>query len=181
MLKIEELVHAYIHSQCDFEREMVLTNHFQGDWEADILIINSEGFSHEIEIKLSKSDFKNDFKKFYTHHTTGEKFLKHEKISSGDYVCNAFSFLLPMGMVDHDLIPQHCGIVEFYHNVDSWETEFYFIRKPKNLHQDSYWNLNDKELFMRKLAHNLLQKKMEVKGKHEELIFKNPFDIRKLK
>ena len=80
-MKIEELVHAYIHSQCDFEREMVLTNHFQGDWEADILIINSEGFSHEIEIKLSKSDFKNDFKKFYTHHTTGEKFLKHEKIS----------------------------------------------------------------------------------------------------
>ena len=62
MLKIEELVHAFIYSQCDFEKEIVLTNHFQADWEADILIVDAEGFSHEIEIKLSKSDFKNDFK-----------------------------------------------------------------------------------------------------------------------
>lgn len=58
MLKIEELVHAFIYSQCDFEKEIVLTNHFQADWEADILIVDPEGFSHEIEIKLSKSDFK---------------------------------------------------------------------------------------------------------------------------
>lgn len=75
MLKIEELVHAFIHSQCDFEKEIVLTNHFQADWEADLLIIDSEGFSHEIEIKLSKSDFKNDFRKSYTNASTGERFL----------------------------------------------------------------------------------------------------------
>ncbi|WP_336734510.1 hypothetical protein [Chryseobacterium sp. VD8] len=84
MLKIEELVHAFIHSQCNFEKEIVLTNHFQADWEADILIVDSEGYSHEIEIKLSKSDFKNDFKKSYTNSSTGEKFLKHDKISCGD-------------------------------------------------------------------------------------------------
>ena len=65
MLKIEELVHAFIHTNCDFEKEIVLTNHFHSDWEADMLIIESEGFSHEIEIKLSKNDFKNDFNKSY--------------------------------------------------------------------------------------------------------------------
>lgn len=181
MLKIEELVHAYIHSHCDFEKEIVLTNHFQADWEADILIINSEGFSHEIEIKFSKSDFKNDFKKSYVNTSTGEKFLKHDKICSGDYICNSFSFLLPMGMIEHSVIPEHCGIIEFYHNVDSWETEFYFIRKPKNVHEDSYWKLTDKDVFIRKMALNLLSKKMEVKGKHEELILKNPFEIKKTK
>lgn len=146
MIKIEELVHAYIHTHCDFEKELVLTNHFQADWEADILIVDSDGSSHEIEIKLSKSDFKNDFKKSYLNKDTGEKFLKHDKISCGDYVCNAFSFLLPMGMVDASLIPGHCGIIEFYHNVDTWETEFYLIRPPKKLHEDSYWKLNDKDL-----------------------------------
>lgn len=181
MLKIEELVHAFIHSHCDFEKELVLTNHFHADWEADILIVNSEGFSHEIEIKFSKSDFKNDFKKFYINQNTGEKFLKHDKIGCGDYVCNSFSFLLPMGMIAHENIPEHCGIIEFYHNPDHWETEFHTIRKPKKLHEDSYWKLNDKDLFLRKMAFNLLQRKMEIKGKLEEFIFKNPFEIRKLK
>ncbi|MCJ8152260.1 hypothetical protein MKJ01_00625 [Chryseobacterium sp. SSA4.19] len=180
-LKIEELVHAFIHSQCNFEKEIVLTNHFHADWEADILIVDPEGFSHEIEIKLSKSDFKNDFKKSYTNISTGEKFLKHDKICCGDYVCNAFSFLLPMGMVDHSLIPEYCGIIEFYHNVDSWDTEFYIIRHPKRVHDDSYWKLIDKDFFMRKMALNLLQRKMEIKGKQDELIFRNPFDIKKLK
>ena len=94
MLKIEELVHNYINKNCDFDKEIVLTNFFHSDWEADILSIDNSGFSHEIEIKLSKSDFKNDFKKFYTNQKSGEKFLKHDKIGCGDYICNAFSFLL---------------------------------------------------------------------------------------
>lgn len=64
MIKVEELTFAYIQKFCDFEKDIVLTNHFHTDWEADILVINQEGFSHEIEIKLSKIDFKNDFKKF---------------------------------------------------------------------------------------------------------------------
>jgi len=181
VLKIEELVQAFIHSPCDVEKEIVRTNNFQADWEADILIINAEGFSHEIEIKLSKSDFKNDFKKSYINASTGERFLKHDKICCGDYICNSFSFLLPMGMIDHSAVPEHCGIIEFYHNVDSWETEFYFIRKPKTIHEDSYWQLTDKDFFIRKMAVSLLQKKMEIKGKHEELIFKNPFDLKRIK
>ena len=181
MLKIEELVHNFIHSHCDFEKEVVLTNYFHADWEADLLMIDNDGFSHEIEIKFSKSDFKNDFKKSYLNQKTGEKFLKHDKICCGDYVCNAFSFLLPMGMISHSDIPEHCGIIEFYHNPDRWETEFYLIRKPKKVHEDSYWKLNDKDLFIRKMALNLLQRKMEIKCKHEEFIFKNPFEIKKLK
>lgn len=180
-LKIEELMHAYIHSYCNFEKDLILTNHFHSDWEADILIINSDGESHEIEIKFSKSDFKNDFKKAYYNNRTGEKFLKHDKICCGDYVCNQFSFLLPMGMIDHAMIPEHCGIIEFYHNADTWQTEFFVIRAPKKVHQDSYWTLNDKDRFIRKMALSLLHRKMEIKGKHEELIFVNPFEMKKVK
>ncbi|SDF06822.1 hypothetical protein [Epilithonimonas hungarica] len=179
MLKIEELVHNFVNANCDFDKEIVLTNFFHSDWEADILLINDLGFSHEIEIKLSKSDFKNDFKKFYTNQTTGEKFLKHDKIGCGDYICNSFSFLLPMGMISYNDIPEHCGIIEFYHNEDNWETTFYKIREPKTIHEDSYWTLCDKELFIRNLARNLLIKKFELKGKQEELIFKNNFSPKK--
>lgn len=179
MIKIEELVHAYISTQCDFEKEIILTNHFHADWEADLLLIDENGFSHEIEIKFSKSDFKNDFKKFYVNQHSGEKFLKHDKISCGDYVCNQFSFLLPMGMIKHSEIPEHCGIIEFYHDEDNWETTFQFVRKPKQIHQEKYWNLVDKDLMMRKMAMNLLQRKFQQKTKTEELIFKNPFELKK--
>ena len=172
MIKVEELTHAFLKNFCDFEKDIVVTNHFHTDWEADILMIDLEGCSHEIEIKLSKADFKNDFKKSYVNTQTGEKFLKHDKIGFGDYACNKFSFLLPMGMIEAETIPKHCGIIEFYHNPDSWETEFYEIRKPKEIHGDSYWQLVDKEAFVRILARNLLFKKFQLKGKSEELIFK---------
>ena len=175
MIKVEELTHAYVSNFCDFEQHLILTNHFHTDWEADILIIDKEGFSHEIEIKLSKADFKNDFKKSYTNEKSGEKFLKHDKIRSGDYVCNHFSFLFPMGMVNSAEIPEHCGIIEFYHNPDSWETEFFIVRKPQKIHQDPYWKMVDKDAFFRILARNLLFKKFQLKGKKEELIFKNNF------
>ena len=84
MIKVEELTFAYIQKFCDFEKDIVLTNHFNTDWEADILVINQEGFSHEIEIKLSKSDFKNDFKKFHcqkkTHYLSAfQKILSKSK------------------------------------------------------------------------------------------------------
>ncbi|MFC6267967.1 hypothetical protein [Frigoriflavimonas asaccharolytica] len=171
-IKVEELTHAFLQKFCDFECNIALINHFHTDWEADILMINNDGFSHEIEIKLSKADFKNDFKKSYTNQQSGEKFLKHDKISCGDYVCNHFSFLFPMGMVEAETIPKHCGIIEFYHNPDSWETTFYEIRKPAKIHEDSYWKLVDKGAFTRILARNLLFKKFQLKGKSEELIFK---------
>ena len=181
MLKIEELVHSFIYKNCDFDKQIVLTNFFHSDWEADILLIDNNGFSHEIEIKLSKSDFKNDFKKKYTNQKTGEKFLKHDKIGCGDYICNSFSFLLPMGMLEHKDIPEHCGIIEFYHDEDNWETTFYKMREPKAIHQDSYWKLCDKDHFIRNMARSLLIKKFELKGRKEELIFKNPFEIKNKK
>ena len=65
MIKIEELIYNYIHTFCDFEKQLILTNHFHTDWEADLLLVDEQGVSHEIEIKFSKSDFRNDFKKSF--------------------------------------------------------------------------------------------------------------------
>ena len=170
MIKIEELVYNFIQARHDFSEETVVTNYFHADWEADILIIDREGFSHEIEIKMSKADFKNDFKKFYTNPHTGEKFLKHDKICCGDYVCNQFSFLIPMGMVNPEDIPEHCGIIEFYHDEDRWETTFYNVRPAPRIHEDGYWKLVDKDLFLRRLSQNLFHRKMILKGRQEEII-----------
>lgn len=179
MLKVEELTYNFISKYCDFEKDLVLTNHFHSDWEADILIIDEEGMSFEIEIKFSKADFKNDFKKQYQNQKTKEKFLKHDKISCGDYPCNRFSFLLPQGMIEADTIPEHCGIIEFYHNPDSWETTFTVIRKPTIVHTDSFWKFFDKNSMLKMMARNLFYKKLEAKGKLEELILPPKFITKK--
>lgn len=175
MLKVEELTFKYISQFCDFEKDVVLTNHFHSDWEADILIISEDGKSHEIEIKFSRADFKNDFKKQYQNQQTKEKFLKHDKISCGDYPCNHFSFLLPQGMIDISEIPEHCGMIEFDHNPDSWETVFYVLREPKCMHDELYWKLTDKDLLLKMIARNYYYKKLEAKGKFEELILPPKF------
>lgn len=175
MLKVEELTYNYISKFCNFETELVLTNYFHSDWEADILIIDELGMSYEIEIKLTKTDFKNDFKKQYQNQKTKEIFLKHDKISCGDYPCNQFSFLLPQGMIQSETIPEHCGIIEFYHNPDSWETSFTEIRTPKKVHVEPFWKFFDKDLMLKMMARNLYYKKLEVKGKFEELILPSKF------
>lgn len=179
MLKVEELTYNYIAQFCDFEKDLVLTNYFHSDWEADMLIVDEEGMSLEIEIKFSRADFKNDFKKQYQNQKTKEKFLKHDKISCGDYPCNQFSFLLPQGMIDPKEIPENCGIIEFYHNPDSWQTTFYVVRKPTKVHNDSFWKFYDKNLLLKVLARNLYYKKLEAKGKFEELILPPIFVAKK--
>lgn len=174
-IKPEELSYNFLQKCCDTENQIILTNYFQADWEADILLIDAMGYTHEIEIKLSKADFKNDFKKLYSHSQTGERFLKHEKISCGDYAFNSFSFLVPMGMVPYEDIPKHCGIIEFYHDQDRWETEFTVVRPAEKVHSIPYWDLVDKDSFMRKMALNLLYKKLQLKGQDSELILKSSF------
>ena len=75
-----------------------------------------------------------------------------------------------MGMIDAEKIPEHCGIIEFDHNPDTWETVFYEIRKPKKVHELTFWNLVDKDLMLKIMARNFYLKKLEAKGKFEELI-----------
>jgi hypothetical protein len=54
MIKVEELTFAYIQKFCDFEKDIVLTNHFHTDWEADILVINQEGFLTKLKLSYRR-------------------------------------------------------------------------------------------------------------------------------
>ncbi|WP_313717169.1 hypothetical protein [Kaistella carnis] len=83
-------------------------------------------------------------------------------------------------MVAAEDIPEHCGIIEFYHNPDSWKTTFDEIRKPKRVHEEKFWKLFDKDLMLKIMARNLYFKKLEVKGKFEELILPPVFLQKKI-
>lgn len=79
----------------------------QARLEADFLSVTKSGYVHEVEIKISKSDFKADFKK------VSGKTLKHDLIKCGE-LANYFWFCTPLNLLDLSDIPDYCGLIEFF-------------------------------------------------------------------
>lgn len=108
-----------IRKNCSVSALNIKTYH---DYESDFIAINPRGFVHEVEIKLSLSDFKADFKKSRTKIGTYEengqvKFSereipKHDSIKNGEYA-NHFWFAAPQGVIPIELVPDYSGLIEF--------------------------------------------------------------------
>lgn len=108
--------------------------------EMDIMAVRPSGFVDEIEIKLTKADFKADFRKIVNiscepYHKEGRSYLtsweeknKHECLVKGLNHCNYFSFLMPKELAEKCDIPNYAGLY-VYNN--GWITE---RKKPKRLH-----------------------------------------------
>ena len=93
--------------------------------EMDIMAVRKSGYIDEIEIKLSKADFKADFRKFVTikldeeyfdpkksHVVHSESRKKHECLAEGLNHCNRFSFLVTEELAEQikDDIPEYAGL-----------------------------------------------------------------------
>lgn len=81
----------------------ILNNLYVYSWESDFLVITKSWYAYEIEVKISVSDFKNDFKKS----------KKHKYISSGNakFVPNYFYYAVPEGMISVDDVPPYAGLI----------------------------------------------------------------------
>ena len=83
--------------------------------ELDLFGVRRSGYSDEIEIKLSVSDFNADFKK-QMQVLVEDKYtdmLKHEAIESKLMPCNYFSFLVPHTIIDKCNVPDYAGLYVF--------------------------------------------------------------------
>ena len=127
MLKISEKQLQKSFYEGNHQRyEMLVPNvHLCGLFnEMDIFCLRPSGYVDEIEIKLSASDFKADFRKTvrvkdgtenigsYSWPKYKDK-LKHEALQEGLNHCNYFSFLIPEDLVDKCDIPEHAGLYVF--------------------------------------------------------------------
>lgn len=93
--------------------------------ELDLFGLRRSGYSDEIEIKLSVSDFRADFNKSVqvlleekVMHENGyltqyKPMLKHEAIQSKLTPCNYFSFLIPHTIIDKCDVPDYAGLYMF--------------------------------------------------------------------
>lgn len=83
----------------------VLPNAFFQSYECDVFSITTSKLIYECEIKISRQDFFNDFKK------TSFKGNKHDNLKAGEGLCNRFYFVVPDGLVKPEEVPPHCGLL----------------------------------------------------------------------
>lgn len=109
-----------------------------GSHEMDIFALRKSGLLDEVEVKISVSDFKADFKKSVTiqypfpvynegssYPARYGKANKHEKIASGKTPCNRFYFLVPEAISNKISVPDHAGLLVWKDN------DSYGIREVK--------------------------------------------------
>jgi hypothetical protein len=82
--------------------KLQISNYCGSGWfNPDILIITQSDFAIDIEVKISRSDFKADFKK-----TSKHKYLELKK-SKQAY----FYYAVPIGLIRLDEIPSYAGLI----------------------------------------------------------------------
>lgn len=131
-------------------------------WESDKLLWTKSGYIYEFEIKISRADYKNDFKHKVDKHIilgspfTKEKYLpeiyewyeknKHIYASVDDYaktnsryridsykLPNYFYYAVPKGMIDIDEVPEYAGLIWI-----EGEHLFSIKKKAPCLHKEKY-------------------------------------------
>lgn len=91
-------------------------------WEYDVLSVSLSGMVHEFEVKISRSDFKADFKK--------NKLQLYSSFGINTTVIpNYFSYVCPEGLIKVEEIPIYSGL---YYAKDG---EIICIKEPKRLHK----------------------------------------------
>ena len=163
-------------------QKYVIENLYVFKWESDKLIETRSGLIYEYEIKVSRSDYKNDFKnkkdkhvilegkeehipsyeeykKRFAHYGSdiGDKYYRTENFKKPNY----FYYAVPEGMIDVSEVPSYAGLVyvlpEGKHLTKdgNWcSTGIYVVKQAPKLHGTKY---TDEELNLgEKFYYNML-------------------------
>ena len=159
MIKTEKIIRKYIEAELDFDKEIILNSVLVGVWEADILVIDGMGFSHEFEVKTSRGAFYSEIKQdspHIKHDVTA--ITKNDKTNPNEYTFNTYSIIIPKDSVKSYEIPEHVGLIYYHTDNDTKEVVFTTERMPKMLHNESFWKTFDKSAFMRTLCRRFFYK-----------------------
>lgn len=117
-------------------------------FESDFITITKAGYMHEVEIKISVSDFQADFQKkhkIYNREARGYDFFhKHEMIKSGEYGLKTFSFATPQGLLKIHEVPDYCGFYEIAQDgIVSLVRKPPILKNPQKMNKQERCKLND--------------------------------------
>ena len=144
-------------------QKYVMENLFVFSWESDKLIMTRSDMLYEFEIKISRSDFKADFKKKDKHVIlegieefvpSYDKILDRWKSLHEEYYKvshykkpHYFYYAVPEGMIDVSEVPEYAGLIYVlpegkYETKDGkWCSDGIYVVKPApKLHNNKYTN-----------------------------------------
>jgi hypothetical protein len=130
----------------------------RGKWEADVLsVVSKTEYVYEYEIKLSKSDFKADFRKKEKHEALlNNGYIEHKiyKYIRGDkpgkiykeviqvdkiklWIPNRFYYVCPEGILEKSDMPKYAGLIYMFGNTFVNSRSFEIIKRAPLLHKES--------------------------------------------
>ncbi len=132
-----------------------ITTHFTGYGlsECDVISISKSNYIYEHEVKISRSDFKADFKKGKHKLMTERKSIIERLIKENNemvkdtwyFTPNYFYFVVPKNLISIEEIPEYAGLMYILDDFN-----FEIIKKAPLIHKEkATYN------FIRKLSHNL--------------------------
>lgn len=86
-----------------------MENLFVFGWESDYLCITKSDLIYECEIKISRSDFQNDFKHKKEKHLLLES--KEKDIAADNKKPDYFYYAVPEGLITKDEVPEYAGLI----------------------------------------------------------------------
>lgn len=122
---------------------------FKHDWESDFFVQKQNGYSYEFEVKISRSDFFNDFKKTAKHSILKESkyedvFTDYAKNDLGNYEKvlkkeiknwtkkpNKFFYVVPENLISVNEIPEYAGLYYFKNGSLTKIKDAPFLHKEK--------------------------------------------------
>ena len=113
--------------------EYKLFNAFVFNWESDFFAISKSGYSIEVEVKISKADFKIDAEKRCFSWMYGTKDIKKHDHIKGDETNkpNKFAYACPPNIIELSDIDQNYGLYWILEN-----GSVVVKREPKFLHKE---------------------------------------------
>lgn len=98
-----------IHFLTSNAKKYEMENLFVFGWESDYLCITKSDLIYECEIKISRSDFQNDFKHKKEKHLLLES--KEKDVAADNKKPDYFYYAVPEGLITKDEVPEYAGLI----------------------------------------------------------------------
>jgi len=136
--------------------DITMQNFFIEEWEMDLFLMKQSWYVYEYEIKISRADFFNDFKK-------GDK---HKQLKLWERACNKFYFVVPENLIHINEIPNEYGLLYYYPETGRFKD----IKKAKILHKKKIGDDNNFQKYLiKKMAFRDTLSRMKIKNLNKKI------------
>lgn len=140
--------------------QFILKNiYFFNNWESDFLSVTDSDYIYEVEIKVTKSDFKDDFNKKDKH-----ILLENHVPDQFQNLPNKFFYACPQGMLYTHEVPEYAGLIE----ISSRNEPAIVIKEAPFLHREK---IDYHEKLLKKVYGRYKSLLFELENSGKEILF----------